>query len=57
MNVYDKRCGVYMPVFNMQYLHLVFSGHDDHVLCVQADEDKIISGSADKSIKVGQKYF
>jgi len=30
----------------------VCSGHTDHVLCVQFDDEKIISGSADKTIKV-----
>jgi hypothetical protein len=31
-------------------------GHEAAVLCVQFDSEKIISGSCDRSIKVGRKF-
>ena len=48
---YDK-LGSSVYKYNIMNMLFYCSGHSGKVLCVQSDEEKIISGSADTSIKV-----
>lgn len=58
-NIENGQCNgtlkyVYIP---LSYRHCLlsfhsFSGHNEAVLCLQYDGDKVVSGSADNAIKV-----